>query len=132
MSDSSRFPEDVRALVAGTNIAHLATLLPDGSPHSVPLWVDLEGDRIAFLTSPESRKARNVAKDPRVALSLLDAEQPTRMAHLRGRVVASVDGDAGWAIIDRMAQKYLGMPYPLREDRVVYLVEVEHAGIIAF
>lgn len=132
MSDSSRFPEDVRALVAGTNIAHLATLLPDGSPHSVPLWVGLEGDQIAFLTSPESRKARNVAKDPRVALSLLDAEQPTRMAHVRGRVVASVDGDPGWAIIDRMAQKYLGMPYPLREDRVVYLVEVEHAGIIAF
>ncbi|GAA4958155.1 PPOX class F420-dependent oxidoreductase [Yinghuangia aomiensis] len=132
MSDSSRFPEDVRALVAGTNIAHLATLLPDGSPHSVPLWVGLEGDRIAFLTSPESRKARNVAKDPRVALSLLDAEQPTRMAHVRGRVVAVVDGDEGWAIIDRMAQKYLGMPYPLREDRVVYLVEVEHAGIIAF
>jgi PPOX class probable F420-dependent enzyme len=132
VSDSPRFPEDVRALVARTNIAHLATLLPDGSPHSVPLWVGLEGDRIAFLTSPESRKARNVAKDPRVALSLVDAEQPTRMAHVRGRVVASVDGDAGWAIIDRMAQKYLGMPYPLREDRVVYLVEVEHAGIIAF
>lgn len=132
MSDSSRFPEDVRALVAGTNIAHLATLLPDGSPHSVPLWVGLEGDRIAFLTSPESRKARNVAKDPRVALSLLDAEQPTRMAHVRGRVVAMVDGDAGWAIIDRMAQKYLGTPYPLREDRAAYLIEVEHAGTIAF
>lgn len=132
MSDSPRFPEDVRALVAGTNIAHLATLLPDGSPHSVPLWVGLEGDRIAFLTSPESRKARNVAKDPRVALSLLDAEQPTRMAHVRGRVVAMVGGDAGWAIIDRMAQKYLGTPYPLREDRVVYLVEVEHGGTIAF
>ncbi|WTW92572.1 hypothetical protein OG216_03915 [Streptomycetaceae bacterium NBC_01309] len=54
------------------------------------------------------------------------------MAYLRGRVVETVEGDAGWAIIDRIAQKYIGGPYPLRTDRVVYLIEVERAGAVAF
>ncbi|MCF2527105.1 PPOX class F420-dependent oxidoreductase [Yinghuangia soli] len=129
---STTFSEAARALFAGPNYAHLATLLPDGSPHSVPLWVDLEGDRIVFLTGPGSRKARNIAKDARVSLSVLDAQDPTRMAHVRGRVTALVDGDEGWAIIDRIAHKYTGAPYPLRADRVVFLVEVEHAGAVAF
>lgn len=128
----STLHDDVRALFGGANYAHLATVLPDGSPHSVPLWVDVEGDRIAFLTGPGSRKARNLEKDPRVAVSVLDAGDPRRMAHARGRVVERVDGDAGWAIIDRIAVKYTGGPYPRGEDRVVFLIEVEHAGAVAF
>jgi PPOX class probable F420-dependent enzyme len=120
-------PDDVRALLAAPNIAHLATVLPDGAPHAVPVWVGVEDGRIAFLTSPRSRKARNIDHDPRVALSIADHERPNRMAHVRGRVVEVVDGDAGWAIIDRLAGAYIGQPYPLREDRVAYLVEVERA-----
>ena len=58
----------VRALLDGANYAHVATVLPDGGPHSVPVWVGLQGDRIAFLTSPGSRKARNLDRDPRVAI----------------------------------------------------------------
>ena len=53
----------VRALLEAPNYAHLATVLPDGSPHSVPLWVGLEGDHIVFLTGPDSRKARNIDHD---------------------------------------------------------------------
>ena len=62
-------PGDVRALLDGPNVAHVATLLPDGGPHSVPVWIGLEGNRIVFLTSPGSRKARNLDRDPRVAIS---------------------------------------------------------------
>ncbi len=58
---------DVRRVLDGTSIAHLATVLPDGSPHSVPLWIGTYGDRIVFLTRPGSRKARNLRRDPRVA-----------------------------------------------------------------
>ncbi len=125
-------PDDVRVLFDGANIAHLATLMPDGSPHSVPLWVGVEGSRIAFLTAPGSRKARNLDGDPRIALSVTDRDRPGTMAAIRGRVVARVDGDAGWAIIDRIAHKYLGGPYPLREDRVAYLVEADHATAHAY
>jgi PPOX class probable F420-dependent enzyme len=125
-------PDDVRTLLGAPNIAHLATLLPDGAPHVMPMWVGVEGDRIAFLTSPGSRKARNIARDPRVAISVAAHDRPNVMAHVRGRVVEVVDGDRGWEIIDRMAQRYIGGPYPLREDRVVYLVEPERAFAQAF
>jgi len=119
--------EDVRHLIDGTNYAHLATLLPSGAPHSVPVWVGMQGDRIALMTSPRSRKARNLERDPRVALSIVDQARPLVMAAVRGRVTERVDGERGWAIIDCLSQKYLGQPYPLRTDRVVYLIEPEHA-----
>jgi PPOX class probable F420-dependent enzyme len=129
---ASPLPDDVRALFDGANIAHLASLLPDGSPHTVPMWVGVEGDLIAVLTSPGSRKARNVERDPRVAISIVDRERPSRMATVRGRVVERREGDAGWAVIDRIAEKYVGGPYPLREDRVAFLIAPDHATALAF
>jgi nitroimidazol reductase NimA-like FMN-containing flavoprotein (pyridoxamine 5'-phosphate oxidase superfamily) len=98
----------------------------------MPMWVAIEGDRIAFLTSPGSRKARNLARDPRVAISVSAHDRPNVMAHVRGRVVEVVDGDRGWEIIDRMAERYISQAYPLREDRVVYLVEPERAFAQSF
>lgn len=120
-------PPDVRALFDGPNYAHIATLLPDGSPHSVPVWVGLEGDRVAFLTGPTSRKARNLERDPRVAISVTDRSQPFAMAGIRGHVSERLEGDVAFEVIDRISHKYTGQPYPLRADRVVYLVEPEHA-----
>ena len=117
----------VRSLFDGPNYAHVATVLPSGGPHSVPVWIGLEGERIAFLTSPSSRKARNLEHDPRVAISITDHEQPYAMAQVRGRVAGRLEGDAAWAVIDRISHKYTGQPYPLRTDRVVFLVEPERA-----
>jgi PPOX class probable F420-dependent enzyme len=68
----TELPSDVRTLFDGPNYAHVATLLPDGAPHSVPVWVGLEGERIVFLTGPTSRKARNLERDPRNAISVTD------------------------------------------------------------
>lgn len=123
----STLPDVVRTLLDGPNYAHLATVLPDGGPHTVPVWVGLEGDRIAFLTDPTSRKARNLARDPRVAVSITDRQQPFVMAQIRGRVIERLEGKEAWTIIDRIAHKYIGQPYPLRTDRVVFLIEPEHA-----
>jgi PPOX class probable F420-dependent enzyme len=120
-------PDDVRTLLEAPNFAHIATVLPDGGPHTVPVWIGLEGSRIVFLTSPNSRKARNLERDPRVAISITDRNQPHSMAQLRGRVVERIEGDPAWEIIDRLSQKYIGQPYPLRSDRVVYVVEPERA-----
>jgi PPOX class probable F420-dependent enzyme len=120
-------PDDVRALFEGPNYAHVATLMPDGSPHSVPVWVGVEGGRIAFLTSPRSRKGRNLDRDERLAISVTAHDQPFTMAGVQGRVAERLEGDAAWAVIDRISHKYTGGPYALREDRVVFLVEPEHA-----
>lgn len=118
-------PAGVRTLFGGQNYGHVATVLPDGSPHSVPVWVGVEDGRVVFLTGPDSRKARNLASDPRVAISVTDRDNPFRMAQVRGRV-RRLDGAEAWAVIDRISDKYVGAPYPRTEERVVFIVEAAH------
>ena len=120
---------DVRRHLDGTSLAHLATVQPDGSPHTVPVWIGTEGEHIVFLTGPNSRKAHNLRRDPRVALSLAPAENPNQPVIIRGRVVDWLEGDPAWEIIDRLAMKYLGIAYPRGEERIVALVE-PHRQII--
>ena len=85
---------EIRALFDGPNFVHLATLMPDGSPQSVPVWVGREGDRILVCTGEGSLKAKNTRRDPRVALSIVDFHDPYQEAQLRGRVVERrPDGD---------------------------------------
>jgi PPOX class probable F420-dependent enzyme len=122
-------PDDVRALFEGANFAHIATVLPDGGPHTVPVWVGLEGDRIAIFTQEGSRKARNIARDPRVALSIADFDDPYRWATVRGRVVDSVDGEAALEVMDRMSVRYTGRPFPYRESGTAYFIEPERSTI---
>jgi PPOX class probable F420-dependent enzyme len=114
---------DVRTVLDGTSIAHLASVLPDGAPHSVPVWVGTDGDHVAILTGPGTRKARNLRRDPRVALSMTPADNPFQPVIVRGRVVEWLEGDAAWAIVDRISTKYIGGPYPRDEERVVALIE---------
>jgi len=119
----------VRRSVDGTQLAHLATVLPDGSPHTVPLWVATRGDQIVFLTGPGSRKARNLRHDPRVALSLTPPDNPFEPVIIRGRVAEWIEGDAAWEIVDRIATKYIGSPYSREQERVVALIEVERQSV---
>jgi PPOX class probable F420-dependent enzyme len=115
----------VRELLQARNFVHVATLLPSGAPHSVPVWADVdERDRVMFFTQPSSQKARNLEQDDRVALSLVDRENPYRNAQVRGRVVERVHGDTAIELIDRLSHKYTGRPFPMRSG-VVFLVEVE-------
>ncbi len=114
----TELPAAVRDLLEAPNYGHIATVMPDGSPHSVPLWVGLEGDRIAFLTGPETRKARNVERDPRVAISLVDHHDPFTMVMVRGRISSRLEGDEAWAIIDRISTVYTGGP--IRSERAVW------------
>jgi len=120
---------ELRALLQGPNIVHLATLMPDGSPASVAVWADTEGDRIAFFTQASSRKARNVAADPRVALSIVDRDNPYRTGRVRGRVAGTIEGDDALVIIDRISHIYTGAPFPMRSG-TVYLIEPEHEGFM--
>ena len=119
----------VRRAVESTSIAHLATVLPDGSPHSIPLWVATLDDRIVFLTGPNSQKARNLRRDPRVALSLAPVDNPYEPVIVRGRVVEWIDGDAGWELADRIAMKYTGQPYGRDQERVIGVIEPEHQTV---
>ena len=108
--------------------AHISTLMPDGSPHSSPVWVDREGDRLIVNTARGRVKDENVKRDPRVAVSVTDPENPYRTLMVRGKVV-EVREDGADAHIDAMAKKYLGKDtYPFRgpgEVRVMYTIEPE-------
>lgn len=77
----------VRELLDGTLIAHLATILPDGSPYSVPLWIGTRSDHVAIMTGPGSLKARNLRRDPRVAISRTPPDAPFPPIVMRGRVL---------------------------------------------
>lgn len=122
---------DVRRLLDGTAVAHLATVLPDGSPHCIPVFVGTEGDWVAIFTGPGSRKARNLRRDPRVALSLAPPDNPFSPVIVRGRVTEWLEGDAAWEIVDRIAARYTGQPYSRDQERIVALIEpsVQRVGM---
>ena len=82
-----------------------------------------------ILTGPGSRKARNLRRDPRVALSIAPVDNPFQPVTLRGRVVEWLAGDAAWEIIDRLSTKYTGAPYPRGQERVVLVIEPERQTV---
>lgn len=120
---------DLRRILDGTPIAHIATILPDGGPHSVPIWIATHDDRVVFLTGPQSRKAANLRSDPRVAISLTPEDNPFEPVVIRGQVTEWLDGDPAWAIIDRISVKYLGAPYPREDERIIGFVDLERHSI---
>jgi PPOX class probable F420-dependent enzyme len=126
-----RLDPEIRRVLDGTPppLVHVATVLPDGAPHAVPIWAAPHGDRIAILTGPDSLKARNLRRDPRVALSLTPVDSPNLPIAVRGRVVEWIEGDAVWAIIDPIAVRYIGQPYDRSMDRVVLLIEPERQTV---
>jgi len=102
-----------KRLIDRANFAHLATLMPDGSPLSTPVWVGREGDHIVVCTGDGSLKAKNAQHDPRVAISLVDFRDPYEELQIRGRVVERRP-DPGLKIMDEISHKYIGKPFPVR------------------
>jgi PPOX class probable F420-dependent enzyme len=113
--------EKARALIARPVLASLATLNPDGSPQITPLWVDLDGDDVVFNTAQGRKKARNLERDARVAVTVIDPDDQYNVVAFQGTVtdVATAGADAH---IDALAKKYLGVDtYPMRREGEVRL-----------
>ncbi len=110
--------------------AQLATLMPDGSPHVSPVWCDYDGQHVIINTAKGRVKDRNMRRDPRVGLDIVDPDNPYRHLSIRGRVVDITEKGADQHI-DKMAKKYLGQDkYPGRtpgEVRVIYKIEPERS-----
>ena len=123
----AELPDSVREAIEGKNFWHLATLNPDGSPQSTPVWVATRDGRILVNTYLGRTKQRNLDHDPRVALSLHDPENPYSNMAVQGRVVDRIVGPEAESDIDALSEKYVGQtPYPWREpgqERVTYLIE---------
>jgi PPOX class probable F420-dependent enzyme len=111
-------PPEVAEFLARPNPAVVATLRPDGSPHSVPTWYDWEAGR-ALLNMSESRlRLRFMRRDPRVALTVLDQDSWYSHVSLIGRIV-SIEDDPELADIDRLALRYTAKPFRRRDERRV-------------
>jgi PPOX class probable F420-dependent enzyme len=130
---SQVIPEKYRDLFQKRAFANLGTLMPDGRPQVTPVWCDLDGEHVIFNSAKGRQKDRNVRRDPRVAMTLMDPENPYRYLEIRGRV-AEITEDGASAHIDKMAKKYLGVDkYPYGqpgEVRVIYKVKPEHVTVM--
>ena len=109
----------------------IATLMPDGSPQLTQVWVGTDGEHILINTADGRQKVRNVRRDPRVAVNVLDPANQWRLATLRGRVV-DITTDGADELIDQLAKKYIGADtYPFRtpdEVRVTLKIVPDHVA----
>jgi PPOX class probable F420-dependent enzyme len=127
---ASTVPDDFKDLLQKKAFAHLATVMPDGSPQVTPVWFDVEGDLIRVNSARGRVKDRNMRRNARVALSILDPDNAYRYLGIRGRVVEVTEQGAD-AHIDALARKYIGQDYPFRqpgEVRVTYKIRPERVG----
>jgi PPOX class probable F420-dependent enzyme len=121
-------PPAVRQLLDAPNYVHLSTLRADGSPRNWVVWVGLEGEYILVCTSYSIWKAKDMRRDPRVAMSVTDMADPYRMAAVQGRVV-EIRSDEGCRYMDPISFKYTNTPFPSRgRDRVCFVIAVEKAA----
>src|ERR1700723_2195777 len=130
---SEAIPEKYRDLFQKRAFASLGTLMPDGRPQVTPVWCDYDGEHVIFNSAKGRQKDRNVRRDPRVSLAVIDPENPYRYMEIRGRVVEITEEGAS-ASIDKLAKKYLGVDkYPYGqpgEVRVIYKIKPEHTTVM--
>ena len=123
---AAQVPEKYADLLTKKAFANLGTLNPDGSPQVTPVWVDYDGKHVRINSARGRQKDKNIARDPRVSLSIQDPDNPYRYVEIRGKVVEATEKGAD-DHINKLAKKYLGKDeYPYRkpgEQRVLYKIE---------
>ena len=130
MAKDLKLSRDVAQLFRDKNLVYVATLMPDGSPQITPTWVDVDEQSTTVLvnTAKGRVKQKNLSRDPRIAVAVVDKNNPYNVATIRGRVAEQTTAGAD-AHIDKMAKKYLGMDsYPFRnaaEERVILKIKPE-------
>jgi PPOX class probable F420-dependent enzyme len=127
-SKNATIPEKYLDLFEKKAFAHLATVMPDGSPQVTPVWVDYDGEYILVNSARGRQKVKNVQRDAKVAVSILDPDDPYRYLQVRG-VVEEVTEEGADELIDKLAKKYLDADsYPYRtpaEVRITFKIRPE-------
>src|SRR5262245_14227215 len=121
--------QDFTDLFKKRSFAHLTTMMSDGSPHASPVWIDFDGKHVIINSARGRVKDKNMRRDPRVAISIQDPDNPARFLAIRGQVVDISETGAD-KHIDAMAKKYLDVDkYPYKqpgEIRVIYKIRPDH------
>jgi PPOX class probable F420-dependent enzyme len=125
---STQLTQAARTLISRPVIANVATVDQEGKPQLTPVWIDIDGDDLVFNTAKGRAKQSNLARNPSVAVSVVDPDDPYNVVIVRGTVEATEDGAD--AHIDALAKKYLDVDtYPMRrpgEVRIIYRVRADH------
>jgi PPOX class probable F420-dependent enzyme len=121
-----KLPEDLLALLREPSTCYLATSMADGSPQLTQTWVDTDGEHVLINSVRGHLKVRNIERDPRVAVAISDPDKPVRYFQVRGRV-RDVTTDGAAEHIEKLAQRYLGGPYPWYggRDQTRVLITIE-------
>jgi len=120
--------DEIRRLLDGRHFAVLATINPDGSPQTSAMWVGREDDDVLFSTIAGRRKHRNLERDPRASVTILDSDDPYNYVELRGRT--TIEEDIGRAFDTGLSWRYDGHdpdPDPPGADRLILRMAVERA-----
>lgn len=127
---ATTIPDSFKDLLQKKAFAHLATVMPDGRPQVTPVWFDVDGGLIRVNSARGRVKDRNMRRNAKVALSILDPDNPYRYLGILGDVVEVTEQGAD-AHIDALAHKYIGQDYPFRqpgEARVIYKIRPERVS----
>jgi PPOX class probable F420-dependent enzyme len=126
---SAKIPENFMDLFDKKAFGSLSTLMPDGSPQTNPVWVDYDNGDLWVNTAVGRLKDKNMKRDPRVSVAVIDPDNPYRFLEIRGKVHEVTENGAE-SHIDKMAKKYLGKDkYPFAqpgEKRIVFKIKPEH------
>ncbi len=125
-------PADKLDLLASTALASVATIGPNGEPQVNPVWFDWDGSHLRFGVTMQRQKYRNLRKNPRISISIVDPANPYRYLEIRGEVVR-FEPDADSTFVNSLAKKYMGLdefPYPSGDHLsvVVQPLHVSHVG----
>ncbi|HUB69371.1 MAG TPA: PPOX class F420-dependent oxidoreductase [Acidimicrobiales bacterium] len=123
--------DNVKSLAQGKNFAALTTLLPGGRPMTQVMWVDADNDHVLINTEVHRQKFKNVSRDPRVTVTVIDAANPYHYAEVRGKVVEAVRGPQAREHIDKLSRKYTGQDYSntIQSERVILRIEPERSRL---
>lgn len=117
---SVAFNEETRKLLDGKSFATVATLNRDGGPQTSVVWIARDGDAVLFSTTAGRQKARNLARDPRISLTIFDTENPYQSVDIRGTVELIEDREK--TLPRKLSQKYLGEDPPPEPEEVLRLI----------
>ena len=129
--DVATIPSAYQDLLSKKGFAHVATVGPEGEPQTQPMWYEWDGTSILLSHTKARQKFRNLKRDPRVAVSILDPENPYRYLEIRG--VVDIEDDPERKLIDRLSKKYYGKdPYPKHkpgDERVIIRIRPTRVNI---
>jgi PPOX class probable F420-dependent enzyme len=125
----TEIPQEYADLLDAATLAHIATIGPKGEPHNTPVWFDWDGNHIRFSQTRARQKFRNLQRDPRIALSIVDPNNPYRFLEIRGKVVR-IEEDPDLHFLNALTKRYLGRDtYPWdqsEEKHFTIIVQPEH------